>query len=116
MLTQAIVEFFKALYQAFKEKRMKDKEREEMRAMLKSEYGEWINLTVINIKNFVDTHKLITKHFIVNAQHDLHLDFDKEHRGLSFNTHDPIKVAEVVARLRKIEGIEVGEIETIVRD
>lgn len=73
----------------------------------------WINLTVINIDNFPKVANKITKHFLVNAAHDLDVDFDMEQRGLSVNTQDPKLLDVLTSRLKTIEGIVITKIETI---
>lgn len=113
MGSEGVLVLFKLIYQYLTEKVNMTKQEKEMKEAFKSEYGSWTNLTVININNFVHTHKLLTSYFFVTARHDLGLDFDKEHRGLSMNSQDPAKVAQVIERLKKIAGIEIGVIETI---
>lgn len=74
---------------------------------------KWTNLTVINIKDFLEVAEKLTQYFFVTASHDLEVDFDMEQRGVSVNTQDSKILDQIVARLKKIDGIEITEIETI---
>lgn len=85
----------------------------EMKEHLRKVALNWKNLTVINIENFPRVANKVTQHFFVNARHDLGVDFDMEQRGISVNTQDKKILNKIVRRLKKIEGIVVTKIETI---